>query len=44
MNKGKRIEKNYACCDESKGICEVCSFEDSIKIEEENEYEQQRSI
>ena len=28
----------YACCDEEKRTCDVCSFEESIKVEkEENE-------
>ena len=36
MNKGKRSEKTeYACCDESKMTCDTCSFEDSIKVSEE---------
>ncbi len=35
MNKGKNNEKEYACCDESKMTCESCSFEDSIKVEED---------
>lgn len=39
MNTGKKKEKNYACCDESKGSCDVCSFEDLIKVEEEENEE-----
>jgi hypothetical protein len=35
MNKGKKNGKDYACCDESKMTCDTCSFEDSIKIEQE---------
>ena len=27
----------YACCDEEKQICDTCSFEESIKIEEEDD-------
>jgi hypothetical protein len=37
MNRGKRSEAEYACCDESKMTCDMCSFEDSIKVKEENE-------
>jgi len=36
MNKGKKSEKKeYACCDESTMTCDACSFEESIKVEEE---------
>jgi len=38
MNKGKKSEKEYACCSEEKLTCDVCSFEESIKVDgEENE-------
>jgi hypothetical protein len=38
MNTGKKNGKNYACCDEETRTCDTCSFEESIKIEEdENE-------
>ena len=37
MNKGKRSGAEYACCDESKMTCDVCSFEDSIKVEGEEQ-------
>jgi len=35
MNKGKKKEKDYACCDEEKMTCEPCSFEESIKVDRE---------
>ncbi len=35
MNKGKKNDKKYACCDEEKMTCDVCKFEDSIKVEED---------
>jgi len=28
-------KQQYACCDEEKMTCDVCSFEESIKIEQE---------
>jgi len=37
MNKGKKNEKKYACCDEEKMTCDACSFEESIKAEKEND-------
>jgi hypothetical protein len=38
MNKGKKKEKDYACCDENTLTCDACSFEESIKVDaEENE-------
>ncbi len=35
MNKGKKSEKRYACCDEETRTCDTCSFEESIKVEQE---------
>jgi len=35
MNKGKKTKKEYACCDEEKKTCDACTFEDSIKVENE---------
>jgi len=35
MNTGKKNGKEYACCSEEKQTCDVCSFEESIKIEED---------
>jgi hypothetical protein len=40
MNKGKNNGKEYACCDENKMKCDLCSFEESIKVETEEENEQ----
>ncbi len=37
MNTGKKSDKKgYACCDESKMTCEECSFEESVKLEDED--------
>ena len=35
MNKGKKNNKEYACCDEETQTCESCDFEDSIKVDDE---------
>jgi hypothetical protein len=40
MNKGKKNGKEYACCDDEKRTCDVCSFEESIKVTKEEENEQ----
>lgn len=37
MNRTKKKKIEYACCDEEKLTCDVCSFEDSIKVESEKE-------
>ncbi len=39
MNKGKKKEKDYACCDRAKMTCETCNFEDSIKVNDDYEDE-----
>lgn len=31
----KRIEDESVCCDEAKGTCEPCTFEESIETEED---------
>ena len=37
MNKGKKKSKEYACCDEEKQTCDICGFEDSIKVSGDEE-------
>lgn len=35
MKKKKTKEVKSVCCDDEKGECSYCSFEDSIKVEED---------
>jgi hypothetical protein len=36
MKKPKK-EKEYACCDEETKTCDACTFDESIKVEENEE-------
>ena len=38
--KKQRKEKEYACCDEAMMTCETCSFEESIRVKDEDENEE----
>lgn len=37
MKRNKKSEVGGVCCDENKLTCEVCSFEDSLKVDADDE-------